>query len=328
MVGDEVAALDAELESSLKTCPLFNDRQGDFCYKCDIDVPDGFLDNVTFDALAGKCMKFIDTGLEELENANVSADLLDTKASEIIYKLDKIVNNRFRMSDLNRQTADLVISRFLNLEKKFGAKRSKLCVEIGNLYFGLKLYNKSIEWYDMASKANSENKDAWNNKGVTLVRLGKPSASLQFYDLALRIDPSYEQGWFNKGKALYKLRRIKEAIACFDRATQVNPESITAWNNKGVLLRLVGKNREAIACYDNALRLRPDYEWAWHNKGMGLSDMGKHAEALDCFNKALSINPNFRPSIDAKNAFEKKRKLRTLFSRKKKGDTADEERKE
>jgi tetratricopeptide (TPR) repeat protein len=319
MSGDDVAELDAELDASMKTCPLFNDRQLDFCYRCDIDVPDGYLDNPTFDVMAGKCLKVIDAALEELENVQTSPDATDTKASEMIFKLDKLINNRFRLSDLNKQTVDLVMGRFVALETKFGAKRSKLCVEIGNLYFGLKYYQRAIEWYDIASKANAENKDAWNNKGVTLVRMGKAEASLQFYDLAIRLDPSYEQAWFNKGKALYKLRRIREAVACFDRAAQINPESITAWNNKGVLLRLLGKNREAIACYDNALRLRPDYEWAWHNKGMVLADMKKYPEAVDCFNKALSINPNFKPSIDAKITFDKKSRRGGFFkSRKKK----------
>jgi len=318
MAGDEVDALDKELEASLKTCPIFNDRQSDFCFKCDIGAPEGYLDNATFDQMVGKCLKLIDTALGDLENAGGAPEATDAKANEIIRKLDKIVNNRFKLSDLNKQTADLVISRFVSLEKKFGTKRSKLDVEIGNLYFGLKLYPKAMEWYDLGSKANPENKDAWNNKGVTMVRLGKAEASLHFYDLALRIDPSYEQGWFNKGKALYKLRRIKEAVACFDRATQINPDSITAWNNKGVLLRLLGRNKEALACYENALRLRPDYEWAWHNKGMGLADMGKIDEAIVCFGKALSINPNFKPSIDAKASFESRGSLKRFFSRKKK----------
>ena len=317
MSGDEVAELDAELEASLKMCPLFNDRQSEFCYKCNIEAPDSFLDNATFDIMVGKCLKNIDVALEELENSPITPDLIDVKASDIILKLDKIINNRFKLSDLNKQTADLVISRFITLEKKLGAKRSKLCVEIGNLYFGLKFYPKAIEWYDLASSINPENIDAWNNKGVTMVRIGKVDSSLQFYDLAIRIDGNYEQAWFNKGKALYKLRRIRDAIACFDKTTQINPESITAWNNKGVLSRLLGKNKEAIACYDNAIRLRPDYEWAWHNKGMVLADMGKDQEALDCFNKALSINPNFRPSIDAKNSYDKKGKLKKIFKRKK-----------
>lgn len=318
MPRDDVAELDAELDASLKACPMFSDKQADFCFRCDLEPVDGFLEPETFNTMAGRCLKTIDEALDELEGAALAPDKLDAKATHIILKIDRIVNNRFRLTDLNRQTADLVISRFRTFEKRLGAKRSKIDVEVGNLYFGLKLYPKAVEWYDLGADANSENKDAWNNKGVALVRMGKTESALQFYDLALKIDSAYEQGWFNKGKAMYKLRRIKEAIACFDRVTQINPESITAWNNKGVLLRLQGRPKEALACYNNAIRLRPDYEWAWHNKGMVLAEQGKNEEALECFEKALTINPSFKPAIDAKMQVQKRGKIRRLFGRKKK----------
>jgi tetratricopeptide (TPR) repeat protein len=297
----------SEGELPFDVCPLLNDFKQSFCEKCDIR-PDITVTGANFDVLAGRCIRNIDFTLEQIELSSIAPENIDDFIDGIILKLDRIITHKYKISSITRQTVDIVISRFTNIHTGFGPARSRLCVEIGNLYFNLKNYKKAIEWYDTALKVNPENKDAWNNKGVATVRLGDVERALRFYDLALKIDDEYEQCWFNKGKALYRLKKLKDAIECFSKVTQINPESICAWNNKGVLLRAIGKTKDAIKCYETAIKIKPDYEWAWHNKGMVLAEMGKREDALRCFNKALSINPDFKPSKDSKELFAKKRK--------------------
>lgn len=60
----------------------------------------------------------------------------------------------------------------------------------------------------------------WNNKGVTLSRLGKYDEALEAYDQALRIDPDYPNAWNNKGVVLSRLGKYPEALEAFDRALQ------------------------------------------------------------------------------------------------------------
>lgn len=61
----------------------------------------------------------------------------------------------------------------------------------------------------------------WNNKGVTLSRLGKYNEALEAYDQALRIDPDYPNAWNNKGVVLSRLGKYSEALEAFDRALQI-----------------------------------------------------------------------------------------------------------
>lgn len=316
-----VIVMAPEDEEEVHECPLFNDTQAYFCVRCDIEVPEGFLDDVSFDILSSRCARNIDIALEDLELSPPPPQQMDEKAAQVVFKLDKIINNRFKLSKVTRHTLDIVMNRFGNIDKKLGKRRVKLAVEIGNLYFGLKEYKKAISWYELATKIDPENKDSWNNTGVAMVRLGKVDGALRFYDLAIKINPGYEQAWFNKGKALYKLRRMKEALSCFKKVIEINPDSASAWNNIGVIQRILGKPREALKAYDEAIKTKDDYEWAWHNKGMILAESKDYDEAMKCFDKALEIDRDFKPAKDAKEMYDKyagKGKLFKFGLRKKK----------
>lgn len=61
----------------------------------------------------------------------------------------------------------------------------------------------------------------WNNKGVSLVNLGRPEEALACSDQALTLHPQYAQAWFNKGGALGQLGRWEEALVCFAKAQQL-----------------------------------------------------------------------------------------------------------
>lgn len=296
-------------------CPLFYlDRLG-FCGRCPVSR-EAISSDEAYAVAVDRCMQVMDAALEEV-GANPPTNI-ETTAAEIILRIDRILNSGFRYSEETMATVMRSLERFPDMEKSFKAKRSKLDVEIGNLYFALKDYPKAMEWYDKATVADANNKDGWNNKGVSLARTGKLDAAIKFYDLALKIDLRYEQAWFNKGKALYKTEKYKDAIVCFDKVTEINPFHLSAWNNKGVLYKALGKNKEAMTCYEKAIEIRNDYEWAWYNKGMLLASMNSFDEALKCFDRVLEINPNFKPAKEGKEMFGKMAGKKKLFSFKKK----------
>ena len=158
-------------------------------------------------------------------------------------------------------------------------------------------YEASVREWENAIKTDPDNEVLWNNKGVSLVRLGELKKAIKCYTKAIKLNPKYENAWFNKGKALTKLEKHKDAIKCYDHVHELNPSNISAWNNKGIALRTLRRFDEAIECFDKALEIDSKYEWGWHNKGFTLSEMGRIEDAVACYDQALKINPNYQSAI-------------------------------
>lgn len=75
-----------------------------------------------------------------------------------------------------------------------------LYIRIGGILANMKLYQQAISSYDRAIaeiKAPKKLAEAWNNKGVSLWRLGKPEA-IACFEKALELDPSLTQARENE----------------------------------------------------------------------------------------------------------------------------------
>jgi serine/threonine protein kinase len=132
----------------------------------------------------------------------------------------------------------------------------------------------------------------WHNKGISLVRLGKPQEAIACFDKAIEINPVYAKTWVSKADAFNRLGKLQEAIACYDKAIEIDPRYAYAWYNKGDALYRLDKLQEAIACYDKAIEIDPAYyAFVWLGKGILLSRLGKPQEAIACYSKALEIEP-------------------------------------
>jgi tetratricopeptide (TPR) repeat protein len=57
----------------------------------------------------------------------------------------------------------------------------------------------------------------------------------------LKIDPNFKDAWNDKGLCLINLGRYEEAIACYDKALKIDPDDKKAWFYKGVSLDIVGR---------------------------------------------------------------------------------------
>ena len=65
--------------------------------------------------------------------------------------------------------------------------------------------------------------EAWNNKGVSLDRIGRFDDALNALDNAIELKPDYAQSWFNKGVSLGNMERFDDALNALDNAIELKP---------------------------------------------------------------------------------------------------------
>ena len=133
----------------------------------------------------------------------------------------------------------------------------------------------------------------WNNKGVSLDKIGKPEQALECYEKALELFPNYCYAWGNKGIIHLKLNDFATAIDCFDKALEIPGNHEMTLNNKATALEYQGKLDEAIACYLQSIHLKPNYQGTWINLSACQFKAGKYREALTSADKALEISPDY-----------------------------------
>ncbi|MFB2968094.1 tetratricopeptide repeat protein [Aerosakkonema sp. BLCC-F183] len=204
-------------------------------------------------------------------------------------QLDDVTSGEVIEADVTTDDALLVLQGFLQ-ERDIA---DLLLLLPGNLQLGRGDFQGAITSYDKALAIQPDLHEAWCNRGMALVKLGRFEEAIASYDKALAIQPDFHQAWYNRGNVLGKLERIEEAIASYDKALAIQPDKHNAWINRGEALYNLGRFEEAIASYDKALAIQPDFHLAWYNRGNALYNLGRFEEAIAFFDKALAIQPDY-----------------------------------
>jgi tetratricopeptide (TPR) repeat protein len=171
------------------------------------------------------------------------------------------------------------------------SKANELVIK-GDELRGLGRYDEAIQAYDKVIEINSNNADAWNNKGLSLIMLSRYGEAIQALDKAIEIKPNNAAAWSNKGCALDGLGRYDEAMQASDIAIENDPKLTNALIVKGTVLHHLGRDDEALEAYDIAIAIDPKSADAWGNKGNVLGRLGRYDEAIKALDKATEIKPN------------------------------------
>ncbi len=217
-------------------------------------------------------------------------------------------------------TEKLVDTKNANNENIAGLRlRAASEAQLNNFDIALQLFDKVLSM-------ENDSFD-WNNKGRTLILLGRHDEALICFDNAIKYASGRSGesiGWINKADAVINLGKFDDAIEYCDRALEsakgCENENILqahAFCNKANALREQGKYQEALDYYEESankfqlvslkadLTPHPDElllmggfqeELLWYNRGLTLRLLGRTKEALDCQAKALAVNPNLPPA--------------------------------
>ena len=169
---------------------------------------------------------------------------------------------------------------------------------------GLQKYDEALASSEKAIAIDQKYAQAWNNKAVSLWKLGQYEAAEKAIKTAvLNYNGSYyAQGYANRGRILSSLNKYDEAILAYEYASQniedLDRKSLHAfWLNKAVA-QMQSKDIKEPKRYQNALfsigksiTLQPSFA-AFYNKAIILSELGDYQDAIEAFDKANEFLPD------------------------------------
>jgi eukaryotic-like serine/threonine-protein kinase len=197
-------------------------------------------------------------------------------------------------------------------------------------------YHDALKLYDQALEIDPKYAPAWNNRGVTLLALGRSSKEVlaafekaialqpdlaqahwglcltlnqigQYQkafnacNQALSIEPQYAEAFWGMGFALEKQQKYPEALEFYQQAVKINPQYTEAWNHIGLtLLALGGDPQEILAAFEKAIAIKLDLAEAHWGSCYTLNLMGQYEKAIDACDRALQIKPEYAQALWSK----------------------------
>jgi len=168
---------------------------------------------------------------------------------------------------------------------------------LGIIYFKIKNYKFSIDFFEKAMKINAYNAEVNNNYGIVLKEIKKLDLALEKFNEAIKINPNYAEAYNNRGIIMAELRKLDFALENFNQATKINPNYAEAYNNAGFTLKDLKKLDLALEKFNEAIKINPNYAEAYNNRGITLKELDRLDEALESYKKAIEIKPNYGDAL-------------------------------
>jgi tetratricopeptide (TPR) repeat protein len=130
-----------------------------------------------------------------------------------------------------------------------------------NLGHALREENGDLEGalaeFDRALAINPRHAESYNERGHTLVLMGRREEGLRDLNRAIELDPDHWLARYRRGMLLGLLGRYEESVAELTMVIENVPDPAPALDQRGVVLARMGRRQEALADLDRALELQP-----------------------------------------------------------------------
>ncbi|MDI6887164.1 MAG: tetratricopeptide repeat protein [Candidatus Thermoplasmatota archaeon] len=193
------------------------------CPYCKAAVPD-------YATVCSKCWKTVEVPVKEKKEVTLMTkeDLDKALKQDIsvlalprIFELDTYV----RLDQTQRKAVENLSSKLKDAIMQFGeeALGTESYLTLGNAALAVVDYNRALEYFNLVTKLDRANKEAWHNKGIAFYKLSKYSEAVKCFDEALAIDNSIAASWYCKGLALIYQGKLQEGTRCYERAIKLDP---------------------------------------------------------------------------------------------------------
>lgn len=178
---------------------------------------------------------------------------------------------------------------------------SRVYLSIGTICLAQNRHDEAIQNFDLCLKLDSQNSEAWNNKGATYSCMKKYKEAMACFNKALNIKPDYVTSLINRADIKRNIYSdYNAAIKDYTRVIELyNPKNLNhadylmeALSRREYCYFLKGKWQKALEDADRVLQTGNKPVDLIRRKGLCLLNLKRYDEAIEVFNTALEVKPD------------------------------------
>lgn len=176
-----------------------------------------------------------------------------------------------------------------------GGPVSDLLNNEGVAYLYLEDYEKSLDAFERALKADPDNADASYNRSMPLRSMQRHEEALANYEITYQQFPDHLYNLMNRGNVCRRSGDYDAAANSYQAALAIDPENYELLYNLASVRILQGKYTLAEKDLDSALVLNPTDGECWYCKAICRKHAGDAEGQTNAFANALKYKPEERP---------------------------------
>lgn len=132
----------------------------------------------------------------------------------------------------------------------------------------------AIEDFSKAIEINSQDANAYANRGHTKSLLQDHVGAIRDFNMAIELNPKNAYAYAHRGLEKSLLGDLRGAIEDFNKSIELNPKDALAYGNRGHAKSLMGDHKKAIQDLTKAIELDPKDASAYYNRGIAKGLLG------------------------------------------------------
>lgn len=157
-------------------------------------------------------------------------------------------------------------------------------------------YQEAILILNEIIKYDTDNKAAFNMRGIAKLELGSANEAIKDFDQSIILDSSDYRSFYNRGNAFYSLEEFQKSLSDYDIAMRLEPKSADIYINRGNVLVQIERFTDAIHDYQFALQLDNANYMTHFNLARTYYISKKTVEAQASFLKCIEIYNTYAPA--------------------------------
>lgn len=198
----------------------------------------------------------------------------------LIYSTLTVINNTNYKNELT----------FYNYILRVGKAPAWVRVNLGNIFYTNKMYDKAIEQVNLVLLEEPNVGDAYFLLGNVLKDRGDLNKAIEVYKKVIILNSRASEAFNNLGLAYNTLGRDKEALESFKKALELDPESLFALRNLADLFISKKSFPQALELCKRLLELNHYDVPGRVRLGIILAELGRFKESERVFKEALKLD--------------------------------------